>query len=367
MNNKGFISIPIIVAIVIISLTGGLAVRHQVQLSKKKMEATLPTPPTITPYRTLNTSSDKPDKPDKSPPVQSQSSVSESPVRKTDTVVNIQQEFALIEGEVRGVEEKKSFFSPEHVTRILSNLANLETRGYPKGEIEKLRQMVHNFSSYLEDQKKQNQVAPPAYVSTAERNCESNLSPVFTNDITDISRVNYIGPPPTMGAGPSLKTHSYIGTDHARVPVYAPAAMTLESGAHYIGGPYVFEFQMSCEVKVRFGHITEPVDAIKQLLPSEPKEGSQTQELTPVKFAAGDLVAYTTGTNQAGNWDFGVYNSTVRNRYADDPDWSNSTTYTTAVCPFDYFSVSLKPAYFSKFNSAILGGNPPHGTSFCGT
>lgn len=35
--NKGFISIPIIIAIVIVSLTSGLAVRHQI-LSKKKIE-----------------------------------------------------------------------------------------------------------------------------------------------------------------------------------------------------------------------------------------------------------------------------------------------------------------------------------------
>lgn len=168
-----------------------------------------------------------------------------------------------------------------------------------------------------------------------------------------------------MGAGPSLKTHSYIGTDHAHVPVYAPAAMTLESGSHYVGGPYMMEFRVSCEVKVRFGHITEPVEAIKNLLPSEPKQDSRTEVLPPITFAAGELVGYTTGTSAAGNWDYGVYNSAVRNRYADDPNWSNSTTYTTAVCPFDYFSDNLRAAYVAKFNSAILGGNPPHGEPFC--
>lgn len=195
--------------------------------------------------------------------------------------------------------------------------------------------------------------------------CESNSSPVFTSHITDMSKVNYVVSPPTMGAGPNLKTHSYIGTDHARVPVYAPAAMALESGAHYIGGPYTINFKASCEVKIRFGHITEPVDAIKNLLPSEPKEGSNTQELFPIKFEAGDLIAYTTGTSQAGNWDFGVYNSTVSNRYANDSDWSWSDTFTTAVCSFEYFSDDLKSAYVSKFNSTILGGNPPHGEAFC--
>lgn len=196
-------------------------------------------------------------------------------------------------------------------------------------------------------------------------NCISNPSPVFTHHITDITKVRYVGPPPTMGSGPSLKTHSYIGTDHANVPVYAPAAMTLEDGSHYVGGPYMFDFKVSCEVTVRFGHMTNPVDAIKKLLPSEPASDSRTQALAPVSFAAGELVGYTTGTDLAGNWDFGVYNSSVSNRYANDPDWNDSTVYTTAVCPFDYFTPDLKSAYTSKFNSAALGGNPPHGDSFC--
>ena len=141
--------------------------------------------------------------------------------------------------------------------------------------------------------------------------------------------------------------------------------MTLESGSHYVGGPYMVEFQVSCEVRVRFGHMTEPVEAIKKLLPAEPKPDSRTEELAPIVFAAGDLIGYTTGTAVAGNWDFGVYNSTVRNRYADDADWGSSTTYTTAVCPFDYFPASLKASYVLKFNSAMLGGNPPHGEPFC--
>ena len=206
---------------------------------------------------------------------------------------------------------------------------------------------------------------PPQPSGPPQPACESNPTPVFTDHITDMSKVNYIGPPPTMGAGPNLKTHSYIGTDHARVPVYAPADMTLESGSHYVGGPYMVEFRASCEVKVRFGHMTEPVEKIKNLLPSEAKPDSRTQELAPIHFAAGELVGYTTGTDVAGNWDFGVYNSTVRNRYVDDPAWNWSAINTTAVCPFDYFPPEMRAAYVAKFNSAALGGNPPHGEPFC--
>lgn len=210
------------------------------------------------------------------------------------------------------------------------------------------------------------ETGPAASPAGSTPTCTSNSNPVFTHHITDIAAVNYVAPPPTMGAGPSLKTHSYIGTDHARVPVYAPVAMTLERGAHYVGGPYVLDFKVSCETRIRFAHITEPADAIKRLLPSEPKEGSATQDLSPIAFAAGDLIAYTTGTDRAGNWDFGVYNSTQQNRYAQDPAWNWSDVATTAVCPFDYFTVDLKAEYTAKFSATILSGNPPHGESFCG-
>lgn len=195
--------------------------------------------------------------------------------------------------------------------------------------------------------------------------CENNTSPVFTNDITDISKVSYVVPPPTMGSGPSLKTHSYIGTNGQRVPVLAPTDIVLKAGSHSVGGPYGLEFQVSCEVNIRFGHITEPLDSIKNLLPKEPQLTSQTQEVSPIYFKAGDLIGYTTGTTAAGNWDFGAYDSSKNNRYISDPDWNWSDTYTKAVCPFDYFSPNLKLQYYSRFNSQTLGGNPPHGDSFC--
>ena len=377
--SKGFIALPAIIFLVVAALAGGALVYYQSQQSEVSGEQPATSSPVaIAPVALAPTlakerdSTPAPKKevsktvmPSPTPPQQAQSTHPAPPLQKLGATSDAQQEFVVLEGEVRNAQEKKTFFSPEHATRILSDLLRLEENGYLKSEIEKLRQIVYDFSPHLQDQAKQSQSAPSAYKTAAEANCASNATPLFTNDITDMSKVNYIGPPPTMGAGPSLKTHSYIGTDHARVPVYAPAAMALESGSHYIGGPYMMEFRVSCEVKVRFGHITEPVEVIRKLLPSEPKQDSRTEELTPITFAAGELVGYTTGTDMAGNWDFGVYNSTVQNRYADDPDWGNSTTYTSAICPFDYFPAGMRSAYVAKFNSAALGGNPPHGEPFC--
>ncbi len=272
------------------------------------------------------------------------------------TLQELEREISVIAGDSRPI-------GPEHYARLKSELDAAQTFGTNQKRVQELRAMLEtvNPSNIVSATPPKPPAAPP----TSTQNCISNPSPIFTNHITDISKVSYVVPPPTMGSGPSLKTHSYIGTNGANVPIYAPAAMTLKSGSHYVGGPYTFEFQVGCEVTVRFGHVTNPVDTVKNLLPSEPQSGSQTQELSPINFAAGELVAYTTGTATAGNWDFGVYNSAVSNRYASDPNWNNSTTYTTAVCPFDYFIPVLQSAYTAKFNSAILGGNPPHGVSFC--
>ena len=198
--------------------------------------------------------------------------------------------------------------------------------------------------------------------------CTSNPSPTFTSHITDMSKVDYVVPPPTIESGINLKPHGYIGTNGANVPLYAPVAMTLKDGAYYTNGPYLLDFQVSCEVTVRFGHMTNPVDSIKKLFPNEPESDSRTHELSPVSFAAGEIIGYTTGTsgtNAAGNWDFGVFNSSVSNRYANDPAWNNHLTNTTAVCPFDYFTSNLKVAYTSKFDGKSMAGNPPHGESFC--
>ena len=316
MNKKGFVSIPVIIVILIASLAGGALVRYQIRHSKKI--ATIPSPMSNLDHPSnivLDNQQPAPSSavlPVANSPVtnpsakQNKISAPAAPIIVSKIPsMSLAEQFAILDGEVRNAQVKMTFFSPDHAIRILNDLHNLEIQGYSKSEIERLRQIVHERSSLSQDQTKQNQTAlsapTPTYSSSAQSNCQSNSSPVFTNHITDMSKVNYIGPPPTMGAGPNLKTHSYIGTDHARVPVYAPATMTLESGSYYVGGPYMIEFLVSCEVRVRFGHITEPVEAIRKLLPSEPKQDSRSQELAPITFAAGDLVGYTTGTDLAGN------------------------------------------------------------------
>lgn len=197
--------------------------------------------------------------------------------------------------------------------------------------------------------------------------CESNINPVFSHHLTDVSKINNIVIPPNIIAG-DLKTHSYMETDHARVPIYAPTAMTLMAGSYYVSGPYRLDFRVSCEVTVRFAHITEPIEAIRSVFPSTPAPMGDSRDQSiknKISFNAGDLIGYTTGTDTAGNWDFGVYNSSVRNKYADDARFDFSRIYTTAVCPYDYFSAELKSSYRKKYNARINSGAKPDGESFC--
>ena len=202
------------------------------------------------------------------------------------------------------------------------------------------------------------QSSPPASTPTptddSSSSCQSNTNPSFTAHVTDLSKVTSIAIPPRIIGG-DLKAHSYINSEHQRVPVYAPAAMKMIGGVHLSHGDdpsdYGMDWQISCEVKIRIGHITEPVQAIKDLLGAPVADSRNGKFFNPptLSVAAGELIGYTTGTAAAGNWDFGVYNSSTSNRYASDPDWNWSTIYTTAVCPYNYYSSGFKSSYTSKY------------------
>lgn len=204
--------------------------------------------------------------------------------------------------------------------------------------------------------------------------CESDPDPVFTHNIVDPERIVNILPPPNIAkSNGHLKTHSYVDTDVLGIPIYAPVDMEFYNGSHYVGGPYSLDFRVSCEVRIRITHI-DPVQAIKDVLPKDPApmNDSKDQEVThPVKFKAGDVIAHvyqTEGVFSVG-LDFGVYHKDRPNRYADsdDPEIRKSDVYTTAVCPYDFFTPELEAVYRSKMNAVPgrHGGMQKDGPSFC--
>lgn len=184
--------------------------------------------------------------------------------------------------------------------------------------------------------------------------CVSNLRPIFSNYLIDPALVTNILPPPNRPKTDLtvLKTHSYINTPSMDAPIYAPADMELIKGAHYVGGPYSLDFKVSCEVMLRLAHITNPAPKIKAAFPAEPQNGSADNQVNPhIAFKAGELVGYSGGPpyTLAIGFDFGVYNSATPNRFATEPEKYNSSIYTTAVCPFDYFTSAIREEYKAKF------------------
>ena len=250
--------------------------------------------------------------------------------------------------------------NPARYEEISAQITELAQGGYPVEKVQLLNDTLQEWQA----KSVQPSLAPEKKTEQEILSCQSNPAPVFTHHITDIAKVDRILTPPRIVSG-SLKTHSYVETKKQRVPVYAPVDMLLTSGAHYIGGPYWFEFKVSCEVTLRFGHITDPLPTIKAVFPREPADDSRDQPVeTPIAFTAGDLLGYTTGTELAGNWDFGVYHVATSNKYAGS-EWGNSSVYTTAVCPYDYFIPSLKKEYVALYDFRDVGSASTDGESFC--
>lgn len=201
--------------------------------------------------------------------------------------------------------------------------------------------------------------------SNGEGGCVYDQSPEFTADITHLSQIADIVPPPSL-SGTILKTHSFINTELNTVPVYAPMDAELLTGAYYLesnpDGEYVLRFQATCEIQFMFDHITDPKDKIRAVFADEPKDDTTDEYPTsPVSLQAGELIGYTTGT-QYGIWDFGVYNSEIQNGLVDDDQAGERDK--TAVCPYDFYSADQRSAYYNLF-SRSSERNYPGVEDFC--
>ena len=286
-------------------------------------------------------------------------------IQKAEGPENTAGQFLALEEELIGAKTKGSNLSKNHSNRIERDLQNLERRGHNINQINRLRSLLVELSPHLLDQN--NNIEIPQGSNTAidpndstniakEKSCTSNTDPLFTNDITDISRISQITPAGTIFAGNIIKSHSYIWIkDGGEVPVYAPTDAKLKAGSFYSEGDigqYLLFFEVSCEVEFKFDHILNPVESIKSALPSTPKiEDSRTTYTEPIHFKAGDIIGYTSGTPQAHNWDFGVYNNARPDPDALVPGAEGRDKY--ANCPYDYYNEEKRSAYYQMFNENI--------------
>jgi hypothetical protein len=207
--------------------------------------------------------------------------------------------------------------------------------------------------------------------------CTNNPHPTFTADLTDPSYISFIQPMGLGGILPRFRTFLNINaaTAPAKIPIYAPVDSTFVQGVYKsIKGTtdYDLHFVASCQVWYLVNHVSDPIASIRQALPSTPQTDTRisADQLVahPITFKAGELIGYTTGTNGARNFDFGVYDNNHTNQFANLTRYKDAegaySKYLTAVCPYDYFTPAKKTVYYSKFGENNLDGPVPNAT--CG-
>lgn len=187
--------------------------------------------------------------------------------------------------------------------------------------------------------------------------------------MTDSDSILEITPNSLIASKSQDQAFLWIDTNKTdRVPIYAPVDSDLIRGVYKISRSvatidYDLHFQVSCEVCFFINHISDPVDKIKKLFPSAPANinasGSSTtsdnftQISPPIHFKAGELIGYTTGTAQAHNFDFAVFNLHHTNILIGH-DGSNDSRFKNFICPFDLFPEDLKSNYYKKIDSSLI-------------
>jgi len=187
--------------------------------------------------------------------------------------------------------------------------------------------------------------------------CETGSNPnvTFTASFTDLEGIAHIEPLGEVQAFHNFSAHSYvfIKSDVAEVPVYAPVDMDLMNVTDD-GADYGLMFRASCEVVLRFGHITNPVPAIRNLATTQGISMFEGQPPTLLQVAAGELLGTTSGTVQAKSFDFGVYHSERPLTFLNNDRFHPVETFKFASCPYDYYTGALRGQMYDLFGPRPL-------------
>ncbi len=187
--------------------------------------------------------------------------------------------------------------------------------------------------------------------------CETGSNPnvTFTASFTELNDIDHIEPLGELQAFHNYSAHTYvfIKSDVAEVPVYAPTDMDLIN-VTYDGIDYQPMFRASCEVVLRFGHITNPIAAIQDLATNQGISMFEGQPPTLLQFEAGELLGTTSGTAQAKSFDFGVYHSDRPQAFLNNDRFHPVETFRFSSCPYDYYSGSLRNQMYDLFGPKPL-------------
>lgn len=219
-------------------------------------------------------------------------------------------------------------------------------------------------------------VSAPTTVSPSPNEESTKLS--FTAKIFDPSQTSYVTPLGEVNGGYDEsqaisgimvwnKAEAVAG--NKMVDVYAPAAMTLETYSYHSSQDgntdWVLIFRLNKNVTIKYDHITQAVDKIITATTSTPKDNSaEVNPKTPVNFTPGELVAMTSGTKQAKNWNIYMYDKAQKNKFVNQTRYEASQIgqrLITGVCPFSYYESSIEASYL-----ALMGATKAGQTATCG-
>ncbi|NAY92173.1 hypothetical protein GTQ34_09595 [Muricauda sp. JGD-17] len=193
----------------------------------------------------------------------------------------------------------------------------------------------------------------PPPLSGCETGSNPNVS--FTASFTDLEGIAHIEPLGEIQAFHNFSAHSYvfIKPEVTEVPVYAPVDMDLINVTDD-GADFGLMFRASCEVVLRFGHITNPIPAIQDLARDQGISMFEGQAPTLLQISAGELIGTTSGTAEAKSFDFGVYRSERPLTFLNNDRFHPVETFRYASCPYDYFTTDLRNQMYDLFGPKPL-------------
>lgn len=208
-----------------------------------------------------------------------------------------------------------------------------------------------NYSGSSGNEKSHQGFKGNPYLGTS---CVSNPKVQFTHDFTEGDKIASVEP--TIITPGNSRHRAWLNISSGKVAVYAPVDSELVNGVYKNARgalDYDLHFQVSCEIWYLINHVTEPVDKIKKVFPTTPqtdtREGPPFKE--PIKFKAGELLGYTTGTPLARNFDFGVFDLNNFNEGLPGDGGSKYGKEANFICPFDVLPENIKANYYKKIIS----------------
>ncbi len=199
----------------------------------------------------------------------------------------------------------------------------------------------------------------------------------FTHEIFDPNKVSFIIPLGELNGGYE-ETQTINGVtinikmdgmgNAPEIDVFAPADMVLEDYSYFTGGKetpnWHLGFRVSKDIKLSFDHITFVPAEIKAATPPTPTSGYVPPTKT-LSFKAGDLIAKTSGTDKAHNWNIYLRDNRKKNIFVNQERYEkvqDRYDYVNAACPFDYYEVAEK-----QLVVALMGFSKAGQATTCGT